>query len=169
VFRPYKWLLRFFGSEQHWTRLAFFRGVSLFHGLSSRQLGRIMQAMQKRSYQNGEVLFHEGQVGKAVFIIESGRVELTRKTLNGEVRSLGILGPGQIFGEMALLEQMARTATATVVEDGVIYLLYTATLESLIRHHPVIGAKLMRNMAVMLSSLLRRTNKELDQHRGSTV
>jgi len=70
---------------------------------------------------------------------------------------------------MALLEQMERTATATIVEDGLIYLLYTATLESLIRHHPTIGAKLMRNMAVMLSSLLRRTNKELDQHRGSAV
>src|SRR5689334_8534234 len=101
MLRPTKWLLRFFGSETHWTHLAFFRGVSLFHGLSSRQLGRIMQAMQKRSYQSGEVLFHEGQVGKAVFIIESGRVELSRKQLNGDTRSLGILGAGQIFGEMA--------------------------------------------------------------------
>jgi CRP/FNR family transcriptional regulator, cyclic AMP receptor protein len=169
MFRPQKWLVRFFGSEQHWTKLAFFRGVSLFHGLSSRQLGRIMQAMQKRNYQTGEVLFHEGQIGKAVFIIESGRVELTRKAINGESRSLGILGPGQIFGEMALLEQMERTATATIVEDGVIYLLYTATLEAVIRQYPIIGSKLMRNMAVMLSSLLRRTNKELDQHRGSAV
>ncbi len=167
MFRPYKWFIRFFGSEQHWTYLAFFRGVPLFHGLSSRQLGRVMQAMQKRSYQTGEVLFHEGQIGKAVFIIESGRVELSRTSHNAEVRSLGILGPGQIFGEMALLEQMERTATAHVVEDGVIYLLYTATLESLIRHNPAIGSRLMRNMAVMLSSLLRRTNKEMDQPRGS--
>ncbi len=169
MFRPYKWLIRFFGSEQHWTFLAFFRGITLFHGLSSRQLGRVMQGMQKRRYQTGEVLFHEGQIGKAVFIIESGRVELTRKSSSGDVRSLGILGPGQIFGEMALLEQMERTATAHVVEDGVIYLLYTATLESLIRHNPAIGAKLMRNMAMMLSSLLRRTNKELDQHRGGAL
>jgi len=169
MFRPYRLLLRFFGNEQHWTQLAFFRGVSLFYGLTSRQMGRLMQAMQKRTYQSGEVLFQEGQVGKAVFIIESGRVELSRKLGNGDVRSLGILGPGQIFGEMALLEQMERTATATVVEDGVIHLLYTATLESLIRHQPQIGVKLMRNMAMMLSSLLRRTNKELDHHRGSAT
>lgn len=154
MFRPYKWLIRFFGSEQHWTHLAFFRCVSIFHGLSSRQLGRIMQAMQKRSYQNGEILFLEGQVEKRFSLLNLDGVELTRKHSNGEARSLGILGPGQIFGEMALLEQMARTATATVVEDAVIYLLYTATMESLIRHNPGIGAKLMRNMAVMLSSLL---------------
>jgi CRP/FNR family cyclic AMP-dependent transcriptional regulator len=167
--RPLRWFLRFFGSEQHWTQLAFFRGVPLFHGLSSRQLGRLMQAMQKRSYRSGELLFQEGQVGKAVFIIESGRVELTRRTIGGEPRSLGILGAGQIFGEMALLEQMERTATATVVEDGVIYLLYTATLESLIRTSPAIGVRLMRNMAAMLSSLLRRTNQEIDHRQGPAV
>lgn len=169
MYRPYRWLIRFFGNEQHWTRLAFFRGVPLFHGLGSRQLGRLMQAMQKRNYRSGEILFQEGQIGKAVFIIESGRVELSRRSPSGESRSLGILGAGQIFGEMALLEQLDRTATATVVEDGVIHLLYTATLESLIRQSPVIGVKLMRNMAVMLSSLLRRTNKELDHSRGSAV
>lgn len=169
MYRPYRWLIRFFGNEHHWTQLAFFRGVPLFHGLTSRQLGRLMQAMQKRSYRNGEILFQEGQVGKAVFIIESGRVELTRRSSNGEARSLGILGPGQIFGEMALLEQLERSATATVVEDGVVYLLYTATLESLIRNSPLIGVRIMRNMAVMLSSLLRRTNKELDHQRGGSM
>lgn len=157
-----RWVRKFFRNEQHSETLAFFRNISIFHGLSVRQLGRVMLAMQRRAYQAGEKLFEEGQSGKAVFIIKSGKVELTRQTQDG-FRKLGILGPGQMFGEMALLEQMNRTATATVVEDGEIYLLYTASLEALIRHHPRIGVRLLRNMAIMLSALLRRTNKELDR------
>lgn len=158
-----RWLRRFFKNEQYSETLHFFRNISIFHGLSARQLGRVMLAMQRRAYQMGEKLFEEGQAGKAVFIIKSGKVELSRQTSDGPPRKLGILGPGQMFGEMALLEQMNRTATATVVEDGEIYLLYTASLEALIRHHPRIGVRLLRNMAIMLSALLRRTNKELDR------
>ncbi len=157
-----RWFRKFFRDEQHWDDLAFFREVTLFHGMNSWQLGRIKQAMQKRTYRAGEVLFKEGQIGQAVFIIKSARVELTRTSGEG-ARVLGALGPGHIFGEMALLEQMPRTATATVAEDGVIYLFYTATLDTLIRHHPAVGVKLMKNMAIFLSALLRKTNKELDQ------
>lgn len=157
-----RWFRKFFKNEQHSETIDFFRGIPIFHGLSSGQLGRVMLVMQRRQYHAGERLFEEGQVGKAVFIIKSGKVELTRLVQGGE-RSLGVLEPGQLFGEMALLEEMKRTASATIVEDGEIYLLYTAALDALIRHHPSIGVKLLRNMAVMLSALLRRTNQELDR------
>ena len=158
-----RWVRRIFRNEQHWDDIAFFRNVPIFYGLTSRQLARVMLSMQRRAYRVGENLFEEGQVGKAVFVIKSGQVELLRNGPAGP-RSLGVLGPGQMFGEMALLEQMQRTATATVIEDGEIFLLYTATLEALIRDHPDIGVKLLRNMAVLLSALLRRTNHELDRY-----
>ena len=157
-----RWLWRWFRNDHHWEALSFFRGVPIFQGLTSRQLGRVMLAMQRRPYRAGETLFEEGQLGRAVFIIKSGKVELSRQS--GETRRvLGVLGPGQMFGEMALLEQMQRTASASVVEDSEIYLLYTATLDNLMHQHPNIGVVLLRNMAVILSALLRRTNKELDQ------
>lgn len=157
-----RWFRRFFKNELHSETLDFFRNVPLFHSLSTRQLGRVMLAMQPRRYLAGELLFEEGHIGKAVFIIKSGKVELSRRVADRS-RSLGVLTPGQMFGEMALLEQMKRTASATVVEDGEIFLLYTATLDALIRDHPAIGVKLLRNMAIMLSALLRRTNQELDR------
>jgi CRP/FNR family transcriptional regulator len=158
-----RFIWRFFRNEQHWENLNFFRAIPIFQGLSSRQLGRVMMAMQKRTYVAGETLFVEGQPGRAVFIIKSGQVELTRRLPDGRIRSLGVLGKGQMFGEMALLEHMQRTASATVAENGEIYFLYTATLEALMRRHPSIGVQLLRNMAVMLSALLRRTNTELDK------
>jgi len=157
-----RWVWRWFRNDHHWEALSFFRGVPIFQGLTSRQLGRVMMAMQRRPYHAGEILFEEGQTGRAVFILKSGKVELSR-TSGHTRRVLGVLTPGQMFGEMALLEQMQRTASATVLEDGEIYLLYTATLDNLIHQYPNIGVVLLRNMAVMLSALLRRTNKELDQ------
>jgi len=158
-----RWFRKFFRDDQHWENINFFRNITIFRGMTSRQLGRIMQAMQKRIYRQGETLFSEGEIGRAVFIIQSGQVELSKKSVGGHNRQLGILGPGQIFGEMALLENRSRSATATIIEEGSIYLLYTSTMESLIRSHPDTGARLMRNMAMMLSSLLRRTNERLEE------
>lgn len=153
---------RWFRNDQHWEALSFFRGIPIFQSLTRRQLGRVMMAMQRRPYRAGEVVFEEGQLGRAVFILKSGKVELSRKSGNTR-RVLGVLTPGQMFGEMALLEQMQRTASATVLEDGEIYLLYSATLDTLIRQHPGIGVVLLRNVAALLSALLRRANTELDQ------
>lgn len=158
-----RWLKKQFKNDQHLENLEFLRSIAIFYGLKPRQLGRIMQAMQKRTYNAGEVLFTEGQVGKAVFIIKSGRVELSRTGSTGKQRTLGVLKAGQVFGEMALLEHRPRTASARVTEDGIVYLLYTATLETLMRQQPDIGVKVMRNIATLLSALLRRTNQEYDR------
>lgn len=158
---PYRWFKKFFRDGQYWDDLVFFRSVSLFHGLRTRDLGHVMQALQKRSYRAGEVLFTEGEVGKAVFIVNTGKVRLIHQTSNGP-RTLAEVTAGGFFGEMALLENKPRAAGAMMVEDGDIYLLYTATLEALIQMYPTIGACLMKNLSIMLSSLLRKSNLELD-------
>lgn len=159
-----RWMWRWFRDDHHWEALSFFRSVPIFQGLTRRQLGRVMMIMQHRPYRAGEIVFEEGQLGRAVFILKSGKVELSRKSGNTR-RVLGVVTSGQMFGEMALLEQMQRTASATVLEDGEIYLLYSATLDTLIHQYPNIGVILLRNVAVVLSALLRRANTELD-HRA---
>lgn len=159
-------LRNIFKSPRHQDDVVFFRGVALFHGLSRRQLARVGRLLHRRHYRAGEILFREGQMGRAVYIVQSAKVELTRKNHLGELRVLGVLGKGQIFGEMALLENLERTATATVVEEGTIYFLYTSSLDEFMRQTPSIGVKLLKNMAVMLSSLLRRANQTLDLQQG---
>jgi CRP/FNR family transcriptional regulator, cyclic AMP receptor protein len=162
-----KWLYRFFRDANHAEELLFFRSVPLFQGLSKRELGIVLLAAQPRQYQVGEQLFVEGEPGKAIFIIRSGKVELTRRTNKGQ-RTLGLLGPGQMFGEMALLDNVKRTASAVIKEEGTILLLYLATLNELIERNPRMGVQLLRNISIMLSTLLRRANQDLDeQHRES--
>jgi len=64
---------------------------------------------------------------------------------------------------MALLDRQPRTATARVSEDGEIYLLDATALESLMRRYPDIGVDIMKNIAIVLSALLRKANEELDK------
>ena len=157
---------KMFHDDQNWDDLAFFREITIFHGLHNRQLRRVLQAMQKRKYFAGEIVFQEGQAGKAVFVIRSGGVELSRRGSADKEKVLARLGPGQMFGEMALLENQPRTATARVAEDGELYLLYTSTLEALLRRDPAIGVVIMKNIASVLSALLRKSNEERDKERG---
>ena len=157
---------KLFRDAQNSDDLAFFREISIFQGLHKRHLGRILQAMQKRKYYTGEIVFQQGQEGKAVFVIRSGGVELSRSGSNDKVTVLARRGLGQIFGEMALLEHQPRTATARVTEDGEIYLLYTATFESLLHRDPAVGVEIMRNIAAVLSALLRKSNEECDKEKG---
>ena len=62
-------------------------------------------------------MFEEGEPGKAIFIVRTGRIELTRRVGEGQ-RTLSLLGAGQMFGEMAILDNVKRTASATVKEEG---------------------------------------------------
>lgn len=69
-----------------------------------------------RVYQKGQVIFEENSLGTEMFVVQSGKVRLTTNQPGSEV-DLGIVGPGEFFGEMALVDRSPRTATATADED----------------------------------------------------
>ncbi len=131
-------------------RREFLQRVPLFRGLRRRQFGALFRALATRNYHRGETLFSEGDIGRALFLIESGRVELTR----GGQR-LAVLEAGDYFGEMALLEERPRTATATAVDETRACLLYKTELEQLLTSAPEIGAAIMAHLAQILSARLR--------------
>ena len=137
----------------------FLRSVPLFQELSRRELGLLAQSLHSRTYQEGEVLFLEGDIGRALFILESGSVELTRRDPSGEPRKIFTVMPGDFFGEMALLEQLPRNASATAVERSQLHLLYRTKLEAILSSNPRIGATVMAHMARLLSSRLRRASE----------
>jgi uncharacterized protein (TIGR02266 family) len=79
----------------------------------------MLLTIQRETYKAGDVIFKEGSHGLAVYILHSGRVEIGKKAQDGEI-VVGILGPGDIFGEMGFLDHSPRSATATAVEDTVL-------------------------------------------------
>ena len=105
-----------------------------------------------KTFPKGTVLFREGEPGKEMFIIQSGRVRV-RKKVGGEEKVLAELAPGEFFGEMALLEGLNRTATAEVMEDSRILVIAPDTFQGLIETHTAIAVKMLKKMASRLRAL----------------
>lgn len=147
----------------------FLQRVSLFQGISRREFGHLFQALISRSYAPGEILFHEGDVGRALFILESGHVEISRRSATGDVSQVVVLKPGDYFGEMSLLDERPRTATAAAMDQVQVYLLYKTELEKLVKSVPHVGAAIMTHLAMLLAARLRAMTESAPLSLASTV
>lgn len=156
-----KSIKRFFSDPQFARKKQFLRSLDIFADLRDGELGHLVQALHTRTYREGEVVFVEGDIGRALFILESGRVELTKPGPDGKPRLLYTLRPGDFFGEMALLESLPRTATATALEKSHLHLLYKSKLDALLAADPRIGVTIMSHLARLLSSRLRRLTSDM--------
>jgi CRP-like cAMP-binding protein len=151
-----KSIKRWFIDPQFARKKQFLRSLDIFKDLRDGELGHLVQALHSRNYREGEVIFVEGDIGRALFILESGAVELTRPGPGGKPVVLYHLKPGDFFGEMALLESLPRTATAKATEKSHLHLLYKSKLDSLLNGEPRIGVTIMSHLARLLSARLRR-------------
>src|SRR5271168_5257764 len=104
-----------------------------------------------RESRAGEVLFREGETGEEMFVIQSGVVRIS-KHVGGEERPLATLGRGEFVGEMAILNEKPRTATATVVEDATLLVIGAKTLEFMISNNSEIALRLIKRLARRLDS-----------------
>ncbi len=155
----FRFLRRFLTDPALQKKKAFLSSLDLFKELRGRELGHLVKSLHSRVYKEGEVIFMEGDIGRALFILETGKVFLTKKDQGGKMRKLFTLEPGDFFGEMALLEQLPRTATATASERSVIHLLYRSDLEEILTFYPRVGVTIMTYLAQLMSSRLRHASK----------
>ncbi len=103
----------------------------------------------------GEVLFREGEQGDQMFVLQSGRVRLTRRGRKG-VQELATLGPGEFFGEMAILNNRPRTATAEVIETAKLLVLDSKTFETMLVKNAEIAVRMILRMAKRLDEANQR-------------
>jgi CRP-like cAMP-binding protein len=103
----------------------------------------------ERVYPTGTVLFCEGDPGHELYVLQSGRVQLTRR-IEGEEKILAVLAAGEFFGEMAVVNQRPRSATATVLEDARLLVIDSRTFEAMIRGNAEVAVRLIKKLAVRL-------------------
>lgn len=110
-----------------------------------------------------DFIFREGDLGTVMYIIQSGRVEILKRQANDEERQLAVLGQGDFFGEMSILENLPRTASARALETCKLVEINGSTFDHMLRKNPEIAVRMMRK----LSRRLRETDAMLRNVLGS--
>src|SRR5688572_7124156 len=98
------------------TYFTLIKSVSLFQGLSSDQLERIVAPLSEREYREHELIIEEGEMSGGIFFIIEGSVKVYKVTKEGEEVNLAILGVGDVVGEMSLLDHAPRSANVETLQ-----------------------------------------------------
>jgi CRP/FNR family transcriptional regulator, cyclic AMP receptor protein len=118
------------------------RRVPLFSGLGDRDLGRIADRFQERTFPEGAVVLEEGASGTSFFVIGEGNATVS---IGGEL--VATLGPGDYFGEMAVVDEGVRSASVTAATDLRSYFLTPWDFRPLVEEHPQLAWALLQNLA----------------------
>lgn len=121
-----------------------------------------------REVKAGTRLFSEGDEGQEMFVLQSGRVRISR-SVRGEDQLLVDLGPGEFFGEMSILNARPRSANALVLEDAKVLVLSPKTFEAMIKANTEIAVRMIKRLALRLEEANDRIENLLLQDVNSRV
>lgn len=133
--------------------------VSFFSRLTGEELEALDRCLTKRTFGKGTIIFHKGSPGRSLYIIESGRVRIFLLSSSGQEISVNVYGPGDVFGELALLDGLPRSAGAVVMERTVVHTLHRDDFVRLLEDIPRVAESIIQD----LSSRLRYTTACLEQ------
>lgn len=139
--------------------------VPLFSELSQAELERIASVAVPRSFPKGVRVFHEGDSSDACYIVSEGDLRVTREHSDGRAIALATLGPGDIFGELAMLDGGTRSASVETITDSELLGLPASDVLRVIADHGDIAAKLI----AALTRRLRETNERVSRQSFQTV
>jgi CRP-like cAMP-binding protein len=117
----------------------------------------LAQQLEPVSFSRGQVIFTEGEPGETLYIITSGKVKIGRKSVDGRDSLLTLMGPSDMFGELAIFDPGPRTSTVTALSDVHAVMMHRKVLRDWIADRPEIAEQLLR----VLARRLRRTNDNL--------
>ena len=150
-----KWHWRQWATDaEQLRRLRLLGNVPLFSGLNRHQLGKLLVKLFEKRYPAGETIFHEGDPGKALFVVLDGKVSIVR-TADGAEKLLAVLAPGAYFGELALIDDHPRFASARADESSLLLILYKSHFDELIEGHKMLAIKVMGNLLKALAGYVR--------------
>jgi len=132
--------------------------ISVFEDLSKRELASVQRILYRREYGPGEVIFRQEEPGMGMYIIQSGRVTILSEP---EGLVLSELGEGDFFGELALLDDSPRSATAIAKTGCQVFVFFQPDLLGLIERKPRFGMKIVLRLARILVARLRNADEQV--------
>jgi CRP-like cAMP-binding protein len=132
---------------------------ALFAGLGDEALNNIANLCSRRQIDGNEVLFQKGDKGDALYGIRRGQIRIETGTAGGGRLTLNIMGPGDVFGEIALLDGQARTADATATEKSELYVLRRDDFLAYLQREPSVSLRLIE----LLCQRIRWTSERMEE------
>ena len=138
------------------------RKIKLFSELNNSELLKLSRICQKVNFKKGDIIFEAGEPGDALFVIYEGEVEVVKPGKKEEPEQiLAEFGPGEIFGEMALIEELPRSATVRAKEDARLLRIPREYFFRLLQQEPGIALKIYKAISLVLAHRLRETSERL--------
>ena len=148
------------------------RSVVFFESLSEPHLQQLVAMARSRSFETGDILFSEGRVENHLYLIEDGRVEISRDGPHFGRQTFAILGPGEHFGALSLFYSEAHFATATAVGPTRVWILGHHDFQARLRRCPELALAILRGMAAGIRAAngeIRKLTTLFDRRSRATI
>jgi len=132
----------------------------MINGFSGDELSQLAKYCEMREMNEGTTVFIENMPGESLFLVKKGTIRISKMFAEGDEKTLVVLGPEDIFGEMAVIDGLPRSATARVAEDAELISLKKKDLEKLCSENAALALKLVSNIVKVFSKRVREANEE---------
>ena len=129
---------------------SFLRNVPIFADLEDKELERIAKLGTRQKYKKGNIVVLERESGAALFVIVSGKVKVVRTDEEGREVILSMFGPGEFFGEMSLLDGLARSASVVAISKAELFMIHRRDFLETMHQFPAIAIALLAELAMRL-------------------
>jgi CRP/FNR family cyclic AMP-dependent transcriptional regulator len=136
------------------------KGSVMLQNLTDEELEVLAGVCENRDMSEGTTVFIENMSGESLFLIKKGTIRISKMFAEGDEKTLVVLGPEDIFGEMAVVDGLPRSATARVAEDAELISLKKADFDRLCKENPALGLKIVMNIVRVFSKQIREANEE---------
>lgn len=145
------------------TDIESLKSIGLFRELTSAELAKIAPLFFEKAYTKNSTLFVEGMTGEVLYVIRKGSVQILKKGADNQDVILATLKEGEFLGEMSLIDNRPRTATARVAEDSTLMAMTKKTFTTLLEKHPDIALKIIMVFLKIANERLRKANESIKQ------
>lgn len=156
-------LVEFRKSSQKEDIFKALKAVPIFSDLTQKEFNEIEKIIHRREFKQGEPIFRMGDPGLGMYIIITGSVKIAEESASAEQNILATLNDGAFFGDLALLDEAPRSASAIAENDCDILGFFRPDLMDLLYRKPKLGIKILFALAKVIGERLRRTNDLLTQ------
>ena len=136
------------------------RDSYLFQGLDEAEFARLAEYFELKKVAEGKTVFVENMPGESLYLVRSGAIQLSKLLAEGDEKTVVVLSPPEVFGELALLEDSQRSATAKVAEEATLLMLKKSAFQALCERDPGLGFKVLRNIMQVFAERIRQSNEE---------